>query len=176
MGLSSSVYSLSPAVPSIELISIEQEVPSTLPEFPFAVRAEPMLLSHREPSLFQRDFDQLRGCIYHLGSPFCDDTDYDGPFFAYELLSERCRVPIPARFLEFDASFLVPLFDLIGLLLDASPAHLLVLTTDWQCGPRPARRYRPITERTFWQRHADRRLRLNALYPIRKNRTACVRT
>ena len=154
---------------SIELISVHQHEPIALPRFPFAVRAESVLLSHREPSLFQSDFDRLRGCIYHLGSLVCDDTGYEGAFFAYKLLSERCRDSTPGRFLEFDSSMLPALFDLVGLLLAASPARLLIFTTDWQFGPRPARRYRRITERTFWQRHANRKLRLNAFYPIRPN-------
>lgn len=156
-------------MPSIELISVEQHEPSVLPKLPFAVRSEPVLLSHREPSLFQRDFERLRGCIYHLGSPFCDDPGYEGPFFAYELLSERCRDSIPPRFLEFAPEYLPAIFDLVGLLLAASPARLVVFTTDWQAGPVSSRRYRQITERTFWQRHSKRQLHLNALYHIRPN-------
>ena len=156
-------------MPSIELISVQQHEPYAFAQLPFAVCAEPLLLSHREPSLFQRDFDQLLGCIYHLGSPFCDDPGYEGPFFAYELLTERCRYPIPNRFLEFAPEFLPAIFDLVGLLLAASPAHLVIFTTDWQGGPASPRRYRPITERTFWQRHANRKLRMNALYAIRPN-------
>jgi hypothetical protein len=156
-------------MPSIELICVGQHEPSQLPAFPFAVCAEPRLVSHRSPSFFQRDFDQLRGCIYHLGSPCCDDSGYEGPFFAYELLSERCRDSIPSRFLEFAPKFLPGIFDLVGLLLAASPVSLLIFTTDWQWGPASARRYRRITERTFWQRHANRKLRLNGLYPIRPN-------
>jgi hypothetical protein len=156
-------------MPSIELRCVDQREPSQIPALPFAIRAQRQLVSHRSPSLFQRDFDQVRGCIYHLGSPFCDEFGYEGPFFAYELLSERCRVPIPSRFLEFAPEFLPSIFDLVGLLLANSPAHLVIFTTDWQCGPASARRYRRITERTFWQRHSNRKLRLNALYPIRPN-------
>lgn len=156
-------------MPSIELICIEQHEPLQLPTFPFAIRAEPQLLSHRMPSFFQRDFDQLRGCIYHLGNPRCDEPGYGGFYFAYELLSERCRYPIPNRFLEFAPEFLPAIFDLVSLLLAASPARLVVFTTDWQCGPASPRRYRSITERTFWQRHANKRLRVNALYAIRPN-------
>ena len=156
-------------MPSIELICVEQNEPSQLPTFPFAIRAEPQLVSHRLPSFFQSDFDKLRGCIYHLGSPFCDHPGYDGAFFAYELFSKRCRGSIPHRFLEFAPEFLPGIFDLFGILLAASPAHLVIFTTDWQCGPKSARRYHQITERTFWQRHKDRKLRLNALYPIRQN-------
>jgi hypothetical protein len=156
-------------MPSIELICVEQQEPSKLPVFPFAICTEPQLVSHRLPSFFQRDFDKLRGCIYHLGSPFCDDPGYEGPFFAYELLSERCQDSVPPRFLEFAPEFLPSIVDLVGLLLAASPARLIIFTTDWQCGPTSGRRYRQITERTFWQRHQKQNLHLNALYPIRPN-------
>lgn len=156
-------------MPSIELICVEQNEPSQLPSFPFAIRAETRLVSHRSPSLFQRDFEQLRGCIYHLGSPCCDDFDYEGAFVAYELLSERCRDSVAPRFLEFAPDFLPGIFDLVGLLLTDSPAHLVIFTTDWQFGPKSARRYRQVTERTFWQRHKNRKLRLNGLYPIGPN-------
>ena len=157
-------------MPSIELICVQQHEPSLLPQLPFAVCSEAVLQSHRSPApLFQSDFDQLRGCIYHLGSPFCDEPDYEGPFFAYELFSERCQDASPARFMEFAPEFVAGITSLLSLLLDASPVGLVIFTTDWQFGPHPARRYRQITERTFWQRHANRKLRLNALYPIRPN-------
>jgi hypothetical protein len=157
-------------MPSIELICVEQREPSQLPALPFAIRAEPQLVSHRSPpSLFQRDFDQLRGCIYHLGSPFCDDFGYKGAFFAYELLSKRCRDSLPHRFLEFAPEFLPGIFDVLGVLLAASPVRLVLFTTDWQGGPMAARRYRQITERTFWQRHKNKKLHLNPLYPISPN-------
>ena len=157
-------------MPSIEFISVQQREPLLLPHFPFAVRSESVLQSHRSPTpLFQLDFDQLRGCIYHLGNPFCDDAGYKGPFFAYELLSKRCQATGRPGFLEFEPSIVPSLFDLVGLLLAASPVGLLIFTTDWQAGPHPARRYRRITECTFWNRHACKKLRLNALYPIRRN-------
>ena len=157
-------------MPSIELICVQQHEPSLLPQLPFAVSSESVLRSHRSLTpLFQSDFDQLRGCIYHLGSPFCDAPDYDGPFFAYELLSERCRDASPARFFEFAPEFVPGITSLLSLLLHASPVGLVIFTTDWQFGPHPARRYQRVTEHTFWQRHTNQKLRLNALYPIRPN-------
>ena len=154
-------------MPSIELICVDQKEPLQFSDFPFAICAEQQLNSYRSPSLFQRDFENLRGCIYHLGNPGFDDPNHEGLYFAYELLSERCRDNIPPRFLEFAPEFLPAIFDLIGLLLAASPAQLVIFTTDWQCGPKSARRYRQIGEQTFWQRHANLKLHLNALYPIR---------
>lgn len=124
-------------MPSIELICVQQHEPSLLPQLPFAVCSESVLRSHRSPTpLFQSDFDELRGCIYHLGSPFCDDADYEGPFFAYELLSERCRDASPNRFLEFAPEFVSGITSLLSLLLHASPIGLVIFTTDWQFGPR----------------------------------------
>jgi hypothetical protein len=154
-------------MPSIELICVGQREPSKVSALPFAVCAESLLVSHRSPSLFQADFEKLQGCIYHLGSPFCGDSDYDGPFFAYELLSEACRDARRHTFLQFESSVIPAMFDFFGLLLNASPARMIIFTTDWQFGPHPGRRYRSITERTFWERHTKRKLRLNALYPIR---------
>ncbi len=155
-------------MPSIEFVCVGQREPTAFPALPFAVRADQTLLSDRSPSpLFQHDFDQLQGCIYHLASPFCAAPGYAGAWFAYELLSEPCREATPARFLEFAPECVAPLVQMLGLLLAASSAALVIITTDWQGGPHPARRYRPITERTFWQRHASRRLHLNALYPVR---------
>jgi hypothetical protein len=156
-------------VPSIEIICIGQREPSELPGLPFALCAESQLVSHRSPSLFQADFDKLQGCIYHLGSAFCGDPGYKGPFFAYELLNDNCHDAHRNEFLQFDASIIPKLVDLFGRLLDASPENLIVFTTDWQFGPHPARRYRAIRERTFWKRHTQRKLHLNALYPIRAN-------
>jgi len=140
-----------------------------LPRVPFSVRSEPVVRSHREPSRFQKDFGQLCGCIYHLGNPACDDPGYEGMYFAYELLSERCREAPTPRFLEFGPQYLPAIVDLLGLLLAGSPDRLVVFSTDWQFGPASSRRYGQISENAFWQRHCKRRLHLNALYHIRPN-------
>jgi|GEM_PF-1797309 len=136
-------------MPSIELIAVDQQKPSTLHELPFAVRAESVILSHRVPSIFQDDFTQIKGCIYHLGSSFCDEPGYDGPFFAYELLSARCRDAAPPTFLEFESPFLPALFDLISLLLADSPEGLVIFTTDWQCGPHSPNATGPLPNARF---------------------------
>jgi hypothetical protein len=111
----------------------------------------------------------MRGRIYHLGSPFCDAPAYNGPFFAYELLSERSREALPARVLEFAPEFVPALSQLVSALLAASPARMLVFTTDWQACPEPARREAGLSEQAFWQRHASQNLLLNALYSIHPN-------
>ena len=57
-------------MPSIEIVCIDQAEVSHFDNLPFLVEAENRLLSHREPhSLFQREFDVLKGCIYHLLNP-----------------------------------------------------------------------------------------------------------
>lgn len=155
-------------MPSIELICVQQETPLSFSSLPFAVFAESILRSDRKPSLFQKDFDRTKGCIYHLGNAFCGAPDYEGPFFAYELLSERCARNLPPDYLELEPKIVPALFDLIGVLLHASPVGEVLFTTDWQFGPRGARRYRKTSETIFWRRHAGRKLRLNALYPIQR--------
>ena len=153
-------------MPSIELISVDQPEPSALPELPFAIRAERSLRSHRAPSRFQLDFDQLRDCIYHLGGAFCDAPDYAGPFFAYELLSSASADALPSDFLEFAPEVVPAVTDLLRLLLAASPSGCVIFTSDWQAGPDGEERYGPITEQAFWERHSAKKLRLNVLYAI----------
>ena len=70
-------------MPTIEIVCVGQTRPSTFDGFPFAVRAEGQLVSHR--ALFQPDFDALQGCIYHLGNPAFRGRESEG-FFAYELV------------------------------------------------------------------------------------------
>ncbi len=157
-------------MPSIELICVDQHEGLILPKLAFAVRSEPVLQSHRSPSpLFQSDFDQVRGYIYHLGNPNCDKLEYEGPFFAYELLSERCQGSSQSRFMEFAPEFVLGVRELIGLLLKVSPIGRVIFTTDWQFGPSSAKRYSETTEKSFWASHTNQKLRMNALYPIISN-------
>jgi hypothetical protein len=154
-------------MPSIELVSVGQLDAPRLPPFAFAVRSSPQLVSDRSPSpLFQGDFDELKGWIYHLGSPFCSKPDYRGPFFAYELLSRRSLLGDLNGLLEFAPNFVLDLRPLLGLLLQLSPLRQVVFTTDWQFGPTPPERSQPVSPGQFWRLHAGRHLRLNSLYPI----------
>jgi len=70
-------------MPSVEIICLRQVEPLQFDSLPFAVEAESMLISHRLPSHFQSDFDQLSGCIYHLGSLELKTTHPKGAYTAY---------------------------------------------------------------------------------------------
>src|SRR5262245_55372349 len=74
-------------MPSVEIICIGQPEPSDFSDLPFAVAAENRLKSHRSPEpLFQPDFDQLQGCIYHLGNPRLKKPDARGAYTTSDLL------------------------------------------------------------------------------------------
>lgn len=155
-------------MPSIEIICVRQESPTDFTRLPFPVIAERDLVSHRTPSLFQMDFDTMRGCIYHLGNP-SSGNDAEGFFFAHRLLSEKCRDQERNRFLEFDSQYIPAVRWLLQELLKASPAGRIIFTSDWQFGPRRTGRFDPIGSGQFWKLHDAFKLRLNALYPLRES-------
>ena len=156
-------------MPSIELVCIDQSEPLEFSELPFALVAEPHLVSHRTRPLFQRELSGLRGCIYHIGNPQCAAPGYQGAFFAYEVLSSESRERQRRRFFEVAPRFRDGLHRLIRTLLDVSPARSVFFYTDWQFGPTRAIRCGVIAEAEFWQRHDTRQLRLNACYTIQPN-------
>jgi hypothetical protein len=135
---------------------------------PFAVRAENKLVSHRTPSLFQNDFNQMRGYIYHWGNPNMK-CEKDGWFFAYELLSEKCLEQKNNRFLEFKSEYAPFVRFILHELLNASPIKQVVFTSDWQFGPKRAERFEPIISAGFWKLHDAFKLRLNSLYYLSEN-------
>jgi len=151
-------------MPSIEIICVQQKSPTDFGEMPFAVQAERKLASHRIPSLFQKDFEQMRGCIYHLGNPKLR-REPDGWFFAYELLSEQKH----NRFLEFKSEFVPFIKFIFHELLKVSPAKQIVFTSDWQFGPKRPERFEPMTSEVFWKLHDSLKLRLNSLYYLSEN-------
>jgi hypothetical protein len=87
-------------------------------------------------------------------------------FFAWDLLSDRVRSSSRPTFLEFRPQFMASLHELLGSLMESSPARRLLFTSDWQFGPK--RRYRSpiVTLGEFWSLHDSRKLRLNGAYPI----------
>lgn len=154
-------------MPSIEIVCVGQEQPSDVPDYPFAVVSSTDLLSHRGPSsLFQRDFNQLRGCMYHLGNPECSASDYQGPFFAYELL--RDEQPEAIR-LQFSAEYQETIKGLLLRLLRESPDGQVLFTTDWQAGPERPIRAGMVSWARFWAMHDAGELRLNTSYIIHEN-------
>jgi hypothetical protein len=104
--------------------------------------------------------------MYHLGSPFCSEPGYGGPFYAYELLSRRSQDGEAGGVLEFAPEFQPAVELLLDLLLGFSPEGLLLFTSDWQFGPEVAMRSSPLGAGEFWRRHAAGRLRVNTLYPV----------
>jgi len=154
-------------LPSIEIVCIGQRRPTRFSALPFAVESSTKLLSHRGKSLFHADFEELRGCMYHLGNPRLRGRSNDFRFyFASDLLSRACRDAEPVRFLEFTPRFREALDRMLRRLVTASPVGRLLFTTDWQFGPRRATRGGELTLTEFWRRHARRRLRLNGGYTI----------
>jgi hypothetical protein len=148
-------------MPSIEIVCLGQSEPSDFSGLPLAVEAEDQLLSHRSPRpLFQADFDQVRGCIYHLGSPRLKDPGAPGAYTASDLLTEWWEA------LRFKSEFVPHVQHLLRELLAASPEGELLFTSDYQFGPVVRRYRRPLTLKTFWRRHEAWRLRANALYRI----------
>ena len=151
------------AMPSIEIICVGQAKPIDFFDLPLAVAAEDSLISHRSPApLFQADFDELSGCIYHLGNPRLRDPDAPGPYIASELLTTWWKV------IHFKPEFVPPVRRILQELLAASPEGRLLFTSDYQFGPSVYRYARPIGLETFWKRHDTKRLRANSLTRIAK--------
>ena len=153
-------------MPSIEIVCIGQEHPTEFADLPFAVESGKALVSHRQPSLFQADFDLLEGCIYHLGNPRLKDPNASGTFFAWDLLSSECQGQEEESFLHFAEKFDGAVRLLMEKLLQASPSGRLVFTSDHQFGPPVAKRFAEVRLEEFWDAHDAKQLRMNALYPV----------
>ena len=146
-------------MPTIEIVCLDQQAPLELPKFSFALDSESKPISHR--GLFYEEFKNLNGFIYHLGNP--DHRDGRGGFFADQLvnwIAGDCE----GR-LKFLPQFLPEIQSLFADLLEASPVHTLIFSSDYQFGPSKIRRYkRPLTYEKFWQKHDAEELWLNARY------------
>jgi hypothetical protein len=153
-------------MPSIEIACIGLESPLEPPPTSFAVAYEGGLKSHRSPCpRFQSQFDQLSGSLYHLGNPGFAGTKA-GPFFAYDLLSEASRHAESPSFLEFAPEHEASVRELLSWLLQVSPQSKLLFTSDWQFGPGGSRTLPQASLNEFWRLHSQRRLLLNAAYPL----------
>jgi hypothetical protein len=152
-------------MPSIEIATIGLSTPLAPPVTSFAVVYEAGLRSHRTPSRFQADFDRISGSLYHLGNPSFSGTT-GGAFFASELLSVRSQDADPRSFLEFSSDHVASVQALLEWLIDVSPTHRLLFTSDWQFGPEATRRFDVITLPELWDLHDSQELLLNALYPV----------
>ena len=150
-------------LPSVEIICVGQAEPTRFSKVPLAVEAETELRSHRtQPSLFQADFDELQGCIYHLGSPRLRQPQFrkDAAYTAADLCTEWWD------YLHFKPKYVPHVQHILGALLVASPERRLLWTSDYQFGPRRKRYARPISLSSFWRRHERRQLWTNASFSI----------
>jgi len=156
-------------MPSIEIACIGLETPIEPPPTSFAVVYEAGLKSHRSPEpRFQRDFNEMSGSLYHLGSPQFTGTN-TGCFIAYDVLSDDSRNAEPASFLEFAPEHVPSAQELLVWLLDASPKGELLFTSDWQFGPDWSRRSGPVSIADFWRQHGSHEILLNSSYPIMRS-------
>ena len=156
-------------MPSIEIICIRQKSPSRFPGIPFAMLADRDLKSHRSPSLFQKDFDKLKGCIYHLGCPHLKSRKSRGFFEAYQLLSSRCREQESTVFLDFRRVFVPAIRHILHALIQKSPTGSVVFTSDYQFSTNRPKRFKHISIDKFWLLHRRNELRFNSLYVITGN-------
>ena len=160
------VCAISILMPSIEIICVDQARPTKFQASPFALEAENKLVSHRCPApLFQPELDTLRGCIYHLGNPALRDPAVLGCYTAYELLSKE-RGTEWWEIIHFSPEYVLCIKVLLEQLLAASPGNRVLFTSDYQFGPDAKIHQRPVTLEEFWRLHDDKKLQMNALYPL----------
>ena len=152
-------------MPSIEIICIGQKSPSTFRALSFPILSGTRLKSHRYPSLFQGDFSQLRGCIYHLGGPSYKGRR-GGFFEAYELLSPWCRTQKQIVILEFGRKYVPSVRRVLNSLLRKSLTGEIIFTSDYQFSSNRPRRFKRMSITRFWSLYRSRNIRFNALYKI----------
>lgn len=148
-------------MPSIEIVCVGQQEPLRFDYAPFPVEAETQLVSHRgSSSLFQKDLDGMRGCIYHLGGPclLFPPVRRNSAYTAADLCVEWWDI------IHFQPRYALYIAAILGQLLSASPEKRLYFTSDYQFGPRVRRMKRPVTLRAFWERHDARKLRTNTSF------------
>lgn len=150
-------------MPSLEIICLNQAEPSDFSYLPFKVVAEKELISHRSPRpLFQADFDQLEGCIYHL----LDKKS----FTAYDLLIRDWYYKGNSNSRDYNVEFIeeVSLLvkDMLQQLLLDSPVGQILFTTDYQFGPETVERHGPLPFAEFCRLHNEGAIRMNASYLI----------
>lgn len=165
------VCDIDTSVPSIEIICVDQIEPIGFGDLPFAVVAEDRLISHRTPSpLFQADFDDLKGCIYHLGNPDLRDPDVSKCYTAFELLSKEHNTEwwYWVHFAPEYAEGIRGIRGILEQLLIASPSGTVLFTSDYQFALDAKRYKRPLTLERFWRLHDERKLKMNALYKLKR--------
>jgi hypothetical protein len=152
-------------MPTIEIVCLNQTKPTDFSDFSFAVWSENKIVSHR--GLFLSDFNNLQGCIYHLGNPDLKE-EKDGLFFAYELINESISDDDNQDddILKFNEEFVPQIKEMFIQLLIDSPIGKLIFISDWQFGTKDVKRFEVISNTEFWEYHDSGKLRFNALYKI----------
>src|SRR5262245_28703725 len=117
-------------MPSIEIVCVGQSTVTEFTGMPFLVESESRLVSHRAPyPLWQKDFDSLIGCIYHLSD--------GGNVTACDLLvRDWYDADGNSRDDEMNLQFKPPVASHVKRMLDAliasSPTHEVLFTSDYQ--------------------------------------------
>lgn len=163
--LRSSIVDCKFVMPTIEIVCVNQTKPTNFFDFSFAVLSDDKLVSHR--GLFQSDFDNLQGCIYHLGNPNMRE-DNEFAFFAYELINEAISDNSEEDILKFNDEFVLQIKEMSNQLLIASPVSQITFSSDWQFGTKDVQKFELISENEFWGNHDSGKLQFNALYKIEK--------
>lgn len=145
-------------MPTIELISLDcPDVPS-LPRYrTFAYRADTELVSDR--SLFQPNFDALRGVMVHLANKELEHSR--SLWFAGNIMDWPCDDA-----LLFTSETRDDVMDFMRHLIAASPQKRLAFSTDYQFGG-PRRECGEISLSQFFQLHDQHALRYNCLWYVR---------
>ena len=152
-------------MPTIELICIGCSHVPPLPRYPsFAYQAEPRLISHR--ALFQHVLDRLTGVIVHLANNDLEgDTEV---WFAGKIMDWSETDTNGVQVLIFLPETWTDLKDLMRRLLDASPQHRIMFSTDYQFGGK-AMECGEVSLTEFFCRHDSGKLRYNTLFFIRQD-------
>ena len=162
-------------MPSIEIVCTGQTKVTQFDNVPFIVEAENRLVSHRGPySIFQREFDKIQGCIYHLLNPI---ESWDAFLLLDNTIEFMERAPPLEEhegaliwYLRFRPEYVPAVRALLETLLEASPVGQVLFTSDYQFGPEEGIAYRrQFTLEEFWALHDADRLDMNALYPLQRH-------
>ena len=152
-------------MPSIEIVCVRQNNFTRFSNLPFAIRSENKLESHRSSPLFKKDFDKLKGCIYHLGCPHLK-YKRTGAFEAFDLLSKKCQKQDETIFLEFKNKFVPDIKRILIKLLKNSPDSKVIFTSDYQFSSNKPKRIKDLNLSEFWELHKSKKLLFNTLYEI----------
>ncbi len=153
-------------MPSIEIVCLAQNEPVDCSGYSFRVEAGRDLISDRmHSSNFQKDFDETKGCIYHL-------LGMKGRT-AYELLKKDWYDKDGNSngndenidFLDIHESSFI---SLVQTLTDKSPVGEILFTSDYQFGPEVYKRFNQIALNEFLTSYTSKALRMNSLYRVKK--------